>query len=38
VTATDLPASLISTLPGEYYTDPAIFDREQAAIFESLWF
>ncbi|HEX3782825.1 MAG TPA: aromatic ring-hydroxylating dioxygenase subunit alpha [Pseudonocardiaceae bacterium] len=37
MTATDLPASLISTLPGEYYTDPAIFAAEQAAIFESMW-
>jgi glycine betaine catabolism A len=39
VTATDdLPASLIRTLPGEYYTDPDIFAAEQAAVFESLWF
>jgi Rieske 2Fe-2S family protein len=38
VTATDLPASLIRTLPGEYYTDPAVFEAEQAAVFESLWF
>ena len=38
MTATDLPASLISTLPGEYYTDPAIFAAEQAAIFEAMWF
>src|SRR5437660_5976286 len=38
MTATDLPASLISTLPGAYYTDPEIFTAEQAAIFESMWF
>jgi Rieske 2Fe-2S family protein len=38
MTATDLPASLIRTLPGAYYTDPAVFTDEQAAIFESMWF
>jgi Rieske 2Fe-2S family protein len=38
MTATDLPASLISTLPGAYYTDPEIFAAEQAAIFEAMWF
>jgi Rieske 2Fe-2S family protein len=38
VTATELPASLISTLPGRYYTDQDIFTAEQSAIFESLWF
>jgi Rieske 2Fe-2S family protein len=32
------PASLLPTLPGRYYTDPAVFAAEQAAIFESLWF
>ncbi|HET6504246.1 MAG TPA: aromatic ring-hydroxylating dioxygenase subunit alpha [Amycolatopsis sp.] len=31
------PSSLISTLPGRYYTDPAIFARERARIFESRW-
>ncbi|MEV7869382.1 aromatic ring-hydroxylating dioxygenase subunit alpha [Streptomyces sp. NPDC088124] len=30
--------SLISTLPGPCYTDPAIFALEQERIFESLWF
>ncbi|MEE1800945.1 MULTISPECIES: aromatic ring-hydroxylating dioxygenase subunit alpha [unclassified Streptomyces] len=30
--------SLISTLPGHYYTDPGIFALEQERIFESLWF
>jgi glycine betaine catabolism A len=34
VTAT----SLIRTLPGHYYTDPAIFGLEQSRIFESMWF
>ena len=38
MTATSLPASLIPTLPGRYYTDPAIFGLEQARIFESMWF
>ncbi|HEY4023165.1 MAG TPA: Rieske 2Fe-2S domain-containing protein, partial [Pseudonocardiaceae bacterium] len=33
-----MTASLISTLPGSYYTEPAIFAAEQAAIFESIWF
>jgi len=30
--------SLMPTLAGRYYTDPEIFAREQAAIFESMWF
>jgi Rieske 2Fe-2S family protein len=30
--------SLIPTLPGRSYTDPAIFAREQETIFEGLWF
>jgi glycine betaine catabolism A len=38
VTAVSLPASLIPTLPGHYYTDPAIFEREQSRIFETMWF
>jgi Rieske 2Fe-2S family protein len=38
VTTTDLPQSLMATLPGSYYTDPAIFAREQAEIFEAGWF
>ena len=37
MTTTDLPVSLIRTLPGRYYTDPGIFAAEQARIFESLW-
>jgi len=37
MTTTDLPASLLRTLPGHYYTDPDIFAAEQARIFESLW-
>ncbi|MGW5103697.1 aromatic ring-hydroxylating oxygenase subunit alpha [Streptomyces sp. NPDC004100] len=32
-----LPPSLVATLPGAYYTDPEIFRREQAALFESMW-
>jgi hypothetical protein len=36
MTATDLPVSLTNTLPGRYYTDPAIFAAEQERIFESL--
>src|SRR5262245_31270428 len=38
MTATSLPPSLISTLPGRYYTDPDIFALEQEKIFESMWF
>jgi Rieske 2Fe-2S family protein len=38
VTAVRLPPSLIPTLPGRYYTDPGIFEREQARIFETMWF
>jgi Rieske 2Fe-2S family protein len=33
-----LPPSLISTLPGHYYTDPGTFALEQSRIFESMWF
>jgi glycine betaine catabolism A len=29
--------SLVRTLPGSYYTDPAIFDQELAAIFGRQW-
>ncbi|QII08595.1 aromatic ring-hydroxylating dioxygenase subunit alpha [Rhodococcoides fascians A25f] len=36
-TSLPLPESLISTLPGRYYTDPAIFELEQEKIFEELW-
>jgi Rieske 2Fe-2S family protein len=38
MTTVGLPQSLISTLPGSYYTDPTIFAMEQAQIFESMWF
>jgi Rieske 2Fe-2S family protein len=38
MTATSLPPSLISTLAGSYYTDPAVFSLEQSRIFESMWF
>jgi Rieske 2Fe-2S family protein len=38
MTTTDLPASLIPTLPGQYYTDPTIFSLEQARVFEDMWF
>ena len=37
MTATDLPASLIPTLAGQYYTDPAVFALEQSRIFEQTW-
>ncbi len=30
--------SLIPTLGGAYYTDPEVFAREQARIFERMWF
>jgi Rieske 2Fe-2S family protein len=38
VTATELPPSLIPTLPGSSYTDPQIFALEQEQIFEKMWF
>jgi nitrite reductase/ring-hydroxylating ferredoxin subunit len=38
VTATSLPSSLIPTLAGRHYTDPAIFGLEQSRIFENMWF
>jgi len=38
MTTTDLPASLISTLPGHYYIDAAVFALEQTRIFETMWF
>ncbi len=38
MTTASLPASLISTLPGLFYTDPEIFALEQREIFESMWF
>jgi Rieske 2Fe-2S family protein len=38
MTHTELPSSLIPTLPGNTYTDPTIFDLEQEKIFEQMWF
>lgn len=38
MTSTSLPNSLIATLPGSSYTDPAIFAQEQERIFETMWF
>ena len=35
---TELPPSFIPTLPGRSYTDPTIFEQEQARIFEAYWF
>ncbi|MFI6444554.1 aromatic ring-hydroxylating dioxygenase subunit alpha [Kitasatospora sp. NPDC050543] len=35
---TELPSSLIRTLPGAFYTDPQIFALEQEKIFERMWF
>lgn len=40
MTTTPLPktgSSLISTLPGRYYTDPDVFRREQEHVFEEMW-
>ncbi|MDH6133336.1 Rieske 2Fe-2S family protein [Kitasatospora sp. MAA4] len=34
----ELPPSLLPTLPGSSYTDPQIFAREQERIFEQMWF
>jgi Rieske 2Fe-2S family protein len=36
--STELPASLIPTLPGPSYTDAAVFGQEQERIFEAYWF
>jgi len=33
-----LPPSLLSTLPGRYYTDSSIFEAEQEKVFETMWF
>ncbi|MFD4676019.1 aromatic ring-hydroxylating dioxygenase subunit alpha [Lentzea sp. NPDC058450] len=38
MTQTELPSSLIPTLPGHTYTDPQIFELEQQNIFEQMWF
>ncbi|HEY2041923.1 MAG TPA: aromatic ring-hydroxylating dioxygenase subunit alpha [Jatrophihabitans sp.] len=38
MSTTSLPSSLISTLPGHYYTDENIFALEQQRIFEQMWF
>ena len=37
MTAIELPTSLIPTLAGQYYTDPAVFALEQSRIFEQTW-
>lgn len=38
IESTALPDSLLKTLPGSYYSDPAIFAAEQEQIFETMWF
>ncbi len=38
MTVTDLPASLISMLPSQYYTNAAIFSLEQPRFIETMWF
>ena len=38
MTLTSPASSLIPTLPGSSYTDPAVFGAEQEHIFEALWF
>jgi Rieske 2Fe-2S family protein len=35
---TELPPSLLPTLPGSSYTDPLVFEQEQECIFEAHWF
>ncbi len=37
MTATELPPSLLPTLAGQYYTDPAVFALEQSRVFEQTW-
>jgi len=34
----ELPPSLMPTLPGHSYTDPLVFEQEQERIFEAHWF
>jgi glycine betaine catabolism A len=36
--STNLPPSLLATLPGRYYADPAVFALEQSRMFEAMWF
>ena len=38
MTDLELPSSLITTLPGAFYTDDLIFALEQEKIFEATWF
>ncbi len=38
MTTTESSQSLLPTLAGHYYTDPAIFSLEQSRIFETQWF
>jgi glycine betaine catabolism A len=38
MTVLNLPASLMATLPGRYYSDPQIFDQEQDRLFQRYWF
>ncbi len=38
MTSVSLPPSLVATLPGSIYADPAVFAREQELIFERMWF
>ncbi|GGT30410.1 aromatic ring-hydroxylating oxygenase subunit alpha [Streptomyces purpureus] len=37
MTTAPLPSSLRATLPGDHYTDPEIFRREQERLFETVW-
>ena len=38
MTTASVSPSLISTLPGEFYTDPGVFAAEQERVFEAMWF
>lgn len=38
MTSVSLPPSLVATLPGNIYADPAVFAQEQEQIFEKMWF
>ncbi|HKT01011.1 MAG TPA: aromatic ring-hydroxylating dioxygenase subunit alpha [Rugosimonospora sp.] len=38
MTITELPPSLVATLPGRAYTDADLFAAEQRSVFEAMWY